>query len=192
MMQNTKQNFENLIEQKLKPARYEHSLNVAKSAVELAKLYGADEDKAYICGILHDVMKNATPQEQLDIINKAGIRLTDLEMKNQKLWHAIAGCAYMEHELGISDKEMVDAVKYHTTAKANMTMLEKIIYIADYISADRDYDGVDDMRKKAYENIDLAVLEGTQFSIMELAKKCKAIHPDTLAAYNEMCAKASI
>ncbi|MEG0978696.1 MAG: bis(5'-nucleosyl)-tetraphosphatase (symmetrical) YqeK [Oscillospiraceae bacterium] len=184
------QDFEKLIRERLKPSRYQHSLNVANEAAKLAKLYGADEDKAYICGILHDVMKNASPDEQLSLINESGRKLSDLEMSNQKLWHAIAGAAYLEKTLKIDDDEMVEAVCCHTTAKPNMTMLQKIIYIADYISEDRDYEGVDEMRKKAYQDINSAVLTGTQFSIIDLANKCRAIHPNTVAAYNEMCSKA--
>jgi len=189
-MQNMAESFEKLIEKKLKPQRYRHSMNVAKSAMRLAKLYGADEQKAYICGVLHDVMKNTSEQEQLAVIEQSGETMSDLEMSNPKLWHAIAGAAYMKTVLGIDDAEMISAVHCHTTAKANMTMLEKIIYIADYISDDRNYDGVEDMREKAFSNIDAAVLKGTQFSITDLAKRCNAIHPDTLAAFNEMCTKA--
>ncbi|MEG1614474.1 MAG: HDIG domain-containing protein, partial [Oscillospiraceae bacterium] len=104
------QDFEKLIRERLKPSRYQHSLNVANEAAKLAKLYGADEDKAYICGILHDVMKNASPDEQLSLINESGRKLSDLEMSNQKLWHAIAGAAYLEKTLKIDDDEMVEAV----------------------------------------------------------------------------------
>ncbi len=190
-MQMMEQNLEKLIEGKLEPKRYNHSINVAKSAVELAKQYGVDEEKAYICGILHDVMKNASGQEQLEIIKKSGEKMSELEMSNQKLWHAIAGAGYLRVKLGIDDEEIVSAVRCHTTAKANMTMLEKILYIADYISEDRAFNGVEDMRKKAFSNIDKAVLIGTRFSIIELAKGCKAIHPDTVGAFNEMCVNLS-
>ena len=189
-MHSMAESFEKLIEQKLNPKRYQHSLNVAKSAVSLAKHFGADEQKAYICGVLHDVMKNSSQQEQLAVIEQAGEKMTDLEMSNPKLWHAIAGAAYMKIILSIDDADMISAVRFHTTARANMTMLEKVIYIADYISEDRDYNGVDDMRQKALSNIDSAVLMGTQFSITDLAKRYKVIHPDTVAAFNELCIKA--
>ncbi len=188
-MQEKIKTFEDLIKQRLKPKRYQHSLNVAKSAKELAKIYGADEEKAYICGVLHDVMKNTSEEEQLEVITSSGRKMSDLEKSNPKLWHAMAGAAYIQIALGINDKEMIQAIDCHTTAKANMTMLEKIIYIADYISDDRDYDGVEEMRKRAFENIDSAVLMGTQFSILDLAKRCMPIHPNTMAAYNEMCTK---
>lgn len=181
--------YKKIIEEKLKPKRFKHSLNVADSAVELAKKYGEDVDKSYICGLLHDVMKNSSSDEQLAEINKANITLSELESSNPKLWHAYAGSAYMKCELDIKDEEMLSAVYYHTTARANMSMLEKIIYIADYISDDRDYPGVDEMRRLAFENIDKAVLEGTRFSITDLANRHMAIHPDTVGAFNDMCTK---
>lgn len=188
-MQMMGQNLEKVIEQKLEPKRFSHSKNVAKSAVQLAKHYGEDEEKAYVCGILHDVMKNASDDEQLKIIEFSGEEMTSLEKANKKLWHAISGAGYIKTVLKITDTEIISAVRCHTTAKANMTMLEKILYIADYISEDRDFDGVEDMRKKAFSNIDEAVFEGTQFSIMELAKRHMPIHPNTVEAYNEMCEK---
>lgn len=188
-MQIMGQNLEKIIEKRLEPKRFDHSIKVAKSAVELAKHYGEDEQKAYVCGILHDVMKNASDEEQLEIIEKSGEKMTQLERVNKKLWHAISGAGYIKIVLKITDEEIISAVRCHTTAKANMTTLEKILYIADYISEDRDFDGVDDMRKKAFSNIDEAVLEGTRFSIETLAKRGMPIHPNTVEAYNEMCAK---
>lgn len=188
-MQERIEKYKKEILKRLKPKRYEHSLNVADSARQLAEKYGEDKDKAYISGLLHDIMKNTQPDKQLEIINKAGIELSDLEKNNPKLWHAYAGSAFMKCELNINDEEMLRAVYYHTTARANMSMLEKIIYIADYISKDRDYSGAENMRRLAFENIDKAVLEGTKFSITDLANRHMAIHPDTVDAFNEMCIK---
>lgn len=86
--------YDKLLRSKLDDYRYIHSLGVAKSAKELAALYGADEEKAYTAGLLHDVMKNASPDEQLQIMEKADIILSPCEKLNQKLWHAIAGAAF--------------------------------------------------------------------------------------------------
>jgi predicted HD superfamily hydrolase involved in NAD metabolism len=183
--------YKELIKGMLKPDRYRHSLNVAKSAVLLAKRYGENEDKAYVCGVLHDMMKNTDLKEQQKIMRQAGISLMPIEENNPKLWHAISASAYMKLYLNIEDDHMLNAVRYHTTARPGMTPLEKIIYIADYISDDRDYDGVEKMRQKAFEDIDEAIMEGTRFSITDLASREMQIHPDTINTYNEMCEKLS-
>lgn len=175
-----------LIRERLKPQRFEHSMNVAKCAVFLAKKYGADEQKAYTAGILHDIMKNASPEEQLKWIEKSGVVLSEAEKGNFKLWHAMAGEAYMKLKLGIDDEDLLNAVRYHTTARANMTVLEKVIYIADYISDERDYDGVDEMRTLADKSLEDAMFMGLQFSITELAQNGFVIHTDSVNAYNEI------
>ena len=174
-----------LIRSKLEEKRFQHSLNVAKSARYLAEKYGGDADKAYTAGLLHDVMKNSSPEEQLGVITEAGIELLPEERANKKLWHAIAGAAYIKKVMGIDDKELYKAVRYHTTGRANMTLLEKIVYLADYISAERDYKDVDVMRKLCDESMDSAVLYALEFGIPDLVRRGSVIHPDSLDLYNE-------
>ncbi len=181
--------FKNLIKGKLKESRYIHSLNVADSAKILAAKYGCDEEKAYTSGLLHDVMKNADDEEQLEVISKVGWELTDCEKANKKLWHAVAGAAYMKTELGIEDEDMIEAVRYHTTARKNMSVLEKVIYVADFISADRNYPEVDDVRKAADESLEKAMMLGLEFCIQEIAKRRQILHPDSVDAYNEIILK---
>lgn len=167
--------------------RFIHSLGVAKSAVELAKRFGADEKKAYTAGLLHDIMKDKKPDELLDMIeNRYGVTLSDVEKSNHKLYHAIAGALYVKNELKVNDSEIIDAIRYHTTGRKNMSLLEKVIYIADYISEDRNYDGVDRMREKAKISLETAMEEGLQFSIIELSEGLLPIHPDSIDAYNEI------
>ncbi len=182
-----KEEFVKILEGRLKPERFIHSLNVADSALELAKIYGEDEEKAYICGLLHDIEKNSPMEEQKEYMLKLGDDLPKVVLDNQKLWHAPAGACYIRDELGLTDPDMISAIKYHTTAKANMTLLEKIIYIADYISAERTYDGVEEMRTLAHEDINKAILVGTRFTLSELLKNDRVINQDTIDAYNEMC-----
>ena len=124
----------------------------------------------------------------MSLISKAGIELTELELNSPKLWHAISGCAYIKTELGITDGEILDAVRYHTTGRAGMTLLEKVIFVADFTSADRDYEGVDRIRRIADRNLDEAVLEGMSFTMSDLALRKLTIAPDTFAGYNEMAA----
>lgn len=175
-----------LIRKLLLPDRFEHSMAVANCAKKLAEKYGADPEKAYICGILHDVMKNASKSEQLDILERAGIALADYEFYNPKVWHAMAGSAYLKLELNITDEDVLNAVRYHTTGRAGMSLLEKIVYIADFNSADRTYDGVKHMRRLADISLEDAMLFAQRFTISDLIKKKKAVHPDSILCYNEL------
>lgn len=178
-----------LIESRLIPTRFQHSMNVAESARHLAGIYGVNPEKAYTAGLLHDVMKNAEPSEQLEVISKAGIKLTPVELANRKLWHAIAGAAYIQCVMGIDDAELIGAVRYHTTGRANMTLLEKTVYLADYISAERNYPGVEDMRRLCEESADSAILYALVFGIPDLARRGNVIHPDSVDLYNEVIMK---
>ena len=185
-MKMTFKQYEEIISKRMKAPRFKHSGNVAKEAVRLAKKYGADAEKAKIAGILHDATKETDASEQMALIEKAGIVLTEMEFNSPKLWHAISGSAFVQVELGIDDQEIIDAIRYHTTGRANMTLLDKVIFIADFISADRDYDGVDKMRKLADKNLEEACLEGMAFTISDLAQRKTTIAPDTFAGYNEL------
>ena len=180
--------YEDIISMRMKPARFKHSKNVAKEAVRLAKKYGADVNKAELAGILHDATKETDDPEQMSFIRRAGIVLTEMEQDSPKLWHAISGSAYVQVELDITDKDIIDAIRYHTTGRAGMTILEKVIFVADFTSADRDYEGVDRIRRIADKNLDEAVLEGMSFTISDLAQRKITIAPDTFAGYNEMAA----
>lgn len=178
-----------LIRSKLNADRFNHSLNVADSAKELALIYGADADKAYTAGLLHDVMKNASPEEQLGVLSEAGIELMPVERENKKLWHAIAGAAYVKFVMGIDDRDIIRAVRYHTTGRAGMSLVERIVYLADYISADRNYNGVEDMRRLCRSDSDEAILYALTFGIPDLVSKGRVIHPDSIDLYNEVIIK---
>lgn len=174
------------IKKRLSEYRFYHSLNVAESAKQLAEKYGADKEKAFTAGLVHDIMKDTDSNTQLEIMKKGGYNLTDVEFANRKLWHAMSGEAFLRVELGVTDAEILSAVRCHTTAKANMTLLEKVLYIADYISADRDYEDVDIMREKAQRSLEEAMLYGLQFTIIENVRDGRVIHPDSIHAYNEV------
>ena len=174
------------IKKHLNPDRLYHSLNVADEAKKLALHYGADEKKAFTAGLLHDIMKNTAPADLLKFFEDNGIMLTKTEQISPKTWHAIAGAVYCERVLGVTDTEILAAIRYHTTGRAGMTLLDKVIFIADFISADRAYDGVERMREKAYITRESAMKEGLQFTLEELAHNGWAIHEDSVAAYNEI------
>ncbi len=181
--------YKRLLSSRLKEKRYYHSLCVADEARRLARAYGADENKAYLAGLLHDITKNSSVFEHLQIFNTFGIILTEVEKNSEKLWHAISGSAYVKHFLNIEDEEIIDAIRYHTTAKADMTKLEVVLYLADFTSRDRDYEDVDVMRKLVDKSQDEALLYALRYTINELLEKGAAIHPDTVSAYNYVVLK---
>ena len=166
--------------------RYTHSLNVAQEAVVLAKLYGCDENKAYVAGILHDVTKEIPKDEQLQIIRDGGIILDSVQQNAPKLWHSISGSVYVQTRLGISDSDIINAIRYHTTGRAGMSLLEKIIYTADYTSAERSYNGADIMREKSRKSLEEAMIFSCQFTLQNLSSKEAAIHPDQIFCYNDL------
>lgn len=184
--------YKAILEKRLNPKRYHHSLCVADEALRLAKKYGCDTKKAYLAGLLHDITKNATQEEHLHIFDKFDIMLNSVEKNAEKLWHAISGAAYIEYELGITDKDIITAVRYHTTAREGMSLLEKILYLADYTSADRDYDDVDIMRQKVEISIDAAMDYALTYTINDLVERRKLLHLDTVKAYNENTLKGSL
>ena len=175
-----------LAKQKLSSERFQHTVEVAGSAKLLAEKYGADAEKATLAGLLHDLMKDISKEEQLYIIEKSDIILSYCDKASPKLWHSIAGAAYLRDELKITDEDIFNAVRYHTTGRAGMSLLEKVIYIADYISADRTYSGVEEMRRLAENSLEDAMLFALEFCINKLVETGKVIHPDSVDCYNEL------
>ena len=175
-----------LLKERLKETRFVHSLNVADAAVMLAKKFGADEDKAYLAGLLHDITKNETDENQLQIMESGGIILSKTQRENPKLWHAMSGMVYLRDTLGIADEAILGAVRWHTTGKAGMTLLEKVVFIADYISAERDYPDADVMRRLSATSLDAAALYALKYSLRHLSEKEKPICEDSVAYYNEL------
>lgn len=174
------------IKKRLNPDRLYHSLNVADEAKKLAKHYGADEQKAFTAGLLHDILKNTPDSELLQYFERNGIMLTEIERASRKTWHAMAGADFLRRELQVTDADILSAVRWHTTGRAGMTLLDKVLFIADFISADRDYPGVERMREKAYVSLEDAMLEGLQFTINELVENAWPVHEDSIRAYNEL------
>lgn len=178
-----------ILRERLDDYRYTHSLGVAKAAESLAERYGVDKQKAYRTGLVHDITKNTDKNEQLQIIKKGGIILNPEEKNNPKLWHAVSGSVLVS-QLGF-DEESVGAVRYHTTGKDNMSVLEKIIYVADFISEERHFDGVDFMRELAFEDLDKACLFALDFCIPNLVKTRNVLHGDSVRLYNELIIKGT-
>ncbi len=176
----------------LSQKRYVHSLGVAGEAEKLARRYDADTEKAYLAGLVHDCAKEYPPEDMEKILkSKYGVPVDAMSRLMPKILHGPLGACDAQSKFGICDPEILDAVKCHTTGKGNMSMLAKIIYIADYIEPNRDFDGVDKLRKMAYEDIDAAIVYGIDETIKDLIKRGLVIHPDTVHARNDLIIKHS-
>lgn len=169
---------------RLSKKRYNHSLNVSRSAGELAEKYGADKEKARLAGLLHDICKEIPKEEQLKMAIACGRDFTVTEQQIPPLYHAAAGAWYCENVLHIRDDDILNAIRYHTAARAGMSLLEEIIYLADLISEDRDYKDVGKMRRIAFTDLKEAMLEAMRFSIGDIAQKGSLIPENSYAAYN--------
>ncbi|MBQ3088645.1 MAG: nicotinate (nicotinamide) nucleotide adenylyltransferase [Clostridia bacterium] len=178
--------YVDILKKRLSEKRFFHSLAVAKEALRLAEKYGCDTKKAFLAGLLHDICKDDEPNLQLQLLDEFGIILGNVEKNARKLWHAMAGAVYIKEKLKLNDFEIISAVRYHTTARANMSLLEKILYLADFTSEDRDYPGADDMRKAVDVSIEHAMREALIFTVVDLTERGMPVHSDTMDAYREI------
>ena len=183
--------FKRVIKARMGEKRFVHSCNVADEAVRLAKKYGADEEKAHIAGLLHDVTKETPHPEQLEFMISQGVPLSYLERSSPKLWHAISGSVFVREVMDIRDEDIINAIRYHTSGRADMSVLEKCIFIADFTSAERNYDDVEVIRALANKSLEEAMRYGLAFSISDLALKNAAIDPNAIACYNEVVLQLS-
>ena len=165
----------------LKYKRIPHVLGTEQEAIRLAERYGGDVEKARVAALLHDCTKKLDMEEQMALCRHYGIELDELEQKALKLLHAKTGAAIARDVFGV-DEEIYHAIWWHTTGHANMTLLEKIIYLADYIEPSRDFPGVDKLRKVCYEDLDKGLLLGLDMSIQEMTEMGNPVHRATVEA----------
>lgn len=161
--------------------RVRHIRGTEEEAVRLARRWGADETMARRAGILHDCTKYLELEEQLALCGKYGVELDELERRAVKLLHSKTGACIARHVFGEPD-EVYNAIFWHTTAKEDMTTLEKILYVADYMEPNRDFEGVDRLRELAYRNLDAALLLGVETTIQEMKDRNLLVHQSTLRA----------
>ncbi len=164
-----------------KAKRIPHVKGCEATAAYLAGKWGADVESAREAGILHDITKKLGLGEQLILCGEYGILIDDLERKSEKLLHSKTGAAFACDFFGISD-EVYEAIRWHTTGKADMTTLEKVLYMADYIEPTRCFDGVEELRRLCGEDLDRAMARGLEMSVEELEEKGVTVHPRTLEA----------
>ena len=164
--------------------RYNHSLRVMETAIELGYRYSVDVEKIRTAAILHDCGKLMEKGILLKMAYDFGIILDTCMENNLELIHGPLGSKIAEEKYKIKDKEVLDAIYYHTTGRENMTILDKIIYIADYIEPYRNFPGVEEVRTLAFENLDRSILLAMEKTIIFLIGENKTIHPNTIKARN--------
>ena len=167
----------------LTPKRYIHSLGVMETAVEMAVIFGVDPEKAKLAGLLHDCAKDIDKNKMIPLCKELGVPLDATKKEQKGLIHADLGAKMLETEFGISDPEIMDAVKYHTLGRENMADLEKILYLADCIEPNRKpFEGIEELRRLSKINLNCAMLFAIERSIEYIQHKHKRLHSQTLQA----------
>lgn len=181
--------YEQLIDQlqsRLTPKRFAHTLGVAKAAQSLATLYKANPTKAYLAGLLHDCGKEMHLSDMQHIVKEANINV-DLEIfNNGALLHGLVGAILSHNMYGVEDVSILDAIRYHTTGRVGMTLLDKIVFLADYIEETRNFPGVENLRHLAYEDLDKAVLASYDTTIVHLINQGVPIYFKTILGRNDI------
>lgn len=168
----------------IEPERLKHSLGVAEMAEKLAVHYGADPQKAKVAGILHDCAKNIPKDEAYDMCKRVGVHLKSICDIERGLIHPYLGAYIAKKEFGIDDKEILDAIYYHTTGHENMPLLTKIIYLADMIEPNRKISGIEQLRVLAFEDLDEALVRSIDSTVRHILNKGCLLDCDTIAARN--------
>lgn len=173
------------MEKELNYKRYEHTLSVAYTAANLAMVHGSDPETALIAGMLHDCAKCISSHKLIAICRKNNIDISEVEMNNPSaLLHAKAGAVLAKEEYGIDDEDILNAIKYHTTGRPNMSSLEKILYIADYIEPGRKHaPNLKQIRSMAYQDLDKTLFKILEDTLSYLASAEGQIDPMTMETY---------
>ena len=177
--------FEEQLKTLLTPERYAHSIGVMKTAVELAEIYGADTEKARIAGLLHDNAKNL--DNIYERCRDLEVELDEFELKSPPLVHAKLGAETAKIEFGITDTEVLDAIRWHTIGKSNMSLLEKIIFVADLTEPGRTFPDAGHLRELSRKNLDKALVECVKSTIEVNKQRKNPVHPNAFSIIEEYC-----
>lgn len=172
-----------IVQPALTKERFEHTIRVAETAVELADLYHVSKEKVELAAIFHDYAKYRPIEEMKQFIVNSQLP-NDLLDYHPEVWHGPVASVVVEEQFGITDREIRDAIRYHTTGKANLGTLEMVIYLADYIEPGRSFPGIEKVRDMAYENLKHACWMVSRNTIEFLLSKNATIYPDSFHAYN--------
>lgn len=177
---------EKMVKKALSKKRFTHTVNVRDKAVKLAALYGASEEKAALAALLHDAAKELPKEELLQILRENAIIAGDAENSPPPVWHGVCAAILAQTRWGVEDREVLDAIRYHTTGRAGMTKLDKIIFLSDMISAERDYPEVEELRRLSLQDLDTAVATALRYNVEWMEACGKTIDPITRRALDDM------
>lgn len=175
------------IQSQVKASRFKHMLGVEKAAAELAARFGGDIYQASLAGLLHDYAKEVSTEEFFRLIENYRLD-SDLKKWGNAVWHGKVGFLKIKEDLGLNDEEILHAIEVHTVGDKAMSLLDKIVYVADYIEEGRDFPGVEKARQLAELSLDKALAYETRETMIYLAKHNLPIYPQTLETYNSYIA----
>lgn len=175
------------VQSQMSSKRFQHVLGVEQSAIQLAEKYGVSIEQASIAALTHDYAKERSDKEMRELIFHEKLDLEWLDY-GSNIWHGPLGALLVERELGISNLDILNAIKHHTVGAEMMSLLEQVIYVADYIEPGRDFPGVEQVRTLAADDLQAAVGFETKQTLHHLIKKNRKIYPKTIATYNKWVA----
>lgn len=174
---------------KIKPRmpekRYIHTLGVTETAIQLTKRFGEDEKRAETAAILHDVAKYADAEWMKEVIVREQLE-AELLHWHTEIQHGPVGAVVARDEFGVTDEDILNAIRHHTTGRAGMTTLEKIIYVADMIEPNRKFDGVERLREIASRDLDEAIKACVRHTLSFLVATGQPIYPLSIVCYNDL------
>lgn len=182
----TVKSIENSVRQHMKKKRLQHTLGVMEAAVALAQKNGADAHKTAVAALLHDYAKDFSRDELMSFVERYKIEIDPVLEQAHQLLHGKVAARIAAHQFGILDNEVLLAVEYHTTGRKGMGLIEKIIYLSDFIEEGREYPGVEALRELAARDLDKAVLQALTNTMIYVLRTGKLLHHNTLEARNEM------
>ena len=182
----TEQKARRLAKKQLSAKRYQHTLNVRRMAVKLAKRWGADPEKAALAALLHDTAKELPREEMLQILKDNAIMAENAQNRPSPVWHGICAAILAQTQWGVEDEEVLSAIRCHTTGKPGMSLLDEIVFLADMTSAERDYPEVDYLRKLEKEDIHRAMREALEMNLHWLEESGKPVDEETRAALEDL------
>lgn len=182
----TEQKARRLAKKRLSAKRYQHTLNVRRMAVKLAKRWGADPEKAALAALLHDTAKELPREEMLQILNDNAIMEENAQNRPSPVWHGICAAILAQTQWGVEDEEVLSAIRCHTTGKPGMSLLDEIVFLADMTSAERDYPEVDYLRKLEKKDIHQAMREALEMNLHWLEESGRPVDEETRAALEDL------
>ena len=174
------------LQQTLPPKRYRHSLGVADTAVQLARRYGADEERAHLAGLLHDCAKPFSAADMIQAAECLGMIVDEVYRASPQLLHGAAGAYRAREELGVQDEAVLHAICYHTIPDEEMGLLDRVVFVADMMEPNRNYPGVEALRQAAERSLEEAYLLSLERTIVHVAERRLPLHPASVTAYNRL------